>query len=148
MLSRLRSRLRRQVVKLLPAPRKLSFHYYPITSRFYEFDSVHSQTIYSLGTSSRTTEQAKKLAQLFRREAPSCATKVGVRQHLLCFCHSFCEPGQSLRAPSSASPCVCRGSHARQFRYFCQAPGGPMRGSSFVRKSRSASPDPDGPHLL
>jgi ATP-dependent RNA helicase SUPV3L1/SUV3 len=33
----------------------------------------------------RTTEQVKELVQLFRREAPSWATKVGVRQRLLRF---------------------------------------------------------------
>ena len=31
---------------------------------------------------------------------------------------------------------------------FAKLHGGRMRGSSFVRKSRSAAPDPDGPHLL
>ena len=31
---------------------------------------------------------------------------------------------------------------------FAQLHGGPMRGSSFIRKSRSAAPDPDGPHLV
>jgi ATP-dependent RNA helicase SUPV3L1/SUV3 len=39
----------------------------------------------SLNTFSRTTEQVKELVQLFRREAPSWATKVGVRQRLLRF---------------------------------------------------------------
>ena len=38
-----------------------------------------------LNTSSRATEQTKELVQLFRREAPSWATKVGVRQRLLRF---------------------------------------------------------------
>jgi ATP-dependent RNA helicase SUPV3L1/SUV3 len=38
-----------------------------------------------------TTEQAKKLVQLFRREAPSWATKVGVRQRLLRFGIPQCE---------------------------------------------------------
>ena len=36
-------------------------------------------------TSLRATERAKELAQLFRREVPSWATKVGVRQRLLRF---------------------------------------------------------------
>jgi Ca2+-transporting ATPase len=31
---------------------------------------------------------------------------------------------------------------------FSKLRGGRMRGSSFVRKSRSAAPDPDGPHLV
>lgn len=31
---------------------------------------------------------------------------------------------------------------------FAKLRGGRMRGSSFVRKSRSAAPDPDGPHLV
>lgn len=38
-----------------------------------------------LNISSRATGQAKELVQLFRREAPSWATKVGVRQRLLRF---------------------------------------------------------------
>ncbi len=38
-----------------------------------------------------TTEQAKKLVQLFRRGAPSWATKVGVRQRLLRFGIPQCE---------------------------------------------------------
>jgi hypothetical protein len=37
----------------------------PITSWFYEFDSVHSQLSALLNTSSHATKQAKKLAQLF-----------------------------------------------------------------------------------
>ncbi len=39
----------------------------------------------SHNTSLRADEQAKDLVQLFRREAPSWATKVGVRQRLLRF---------------------------------------------------------------
>ncbi len=39
----------------------------------------------SPNTSSRATEKAKELVRLFRREAPSWATKVGVRQRLLRF---------------------------------------------------------------
>jgi Ca2+-transporting ATPase len=31
---------------------------------------------------------------------------------------------------------------------FSKLRGGRMRGSSFVRKSRAAAPDPDGPHLM
>ena len=31
---------------------------------------------------------------------------------------------------------------------FAKLHGGRMRGSSFVRTSRSAAPDPDGPHLV
>ena len=31
---------------------------------------------------------------------------------------------------------------------FAKLHGGPMRGPSFVRKSRSASPEPDRPHLV
>src|SRR6267154_596408 len=39
----------------------------------------------SPSTSSRATKQAKELVHLFRREAPSWATKVGVKQRLLRF---------------------------------------------------------------
>jgi ATP-dependent RNA helicase SUPV3L1/SUV3 len=45
----------------------------------------------SPNTSSRATEKAKELVQLFRREAPSWATKVGVRQRLLRFGIPQCE---------------------------------------------------------
>ncbi len=31
---------------------------------------------------------------------------------------------------------------------FAKLRGGRMHGSSFVRKSRSAAPDPDGPHIV
>ncbi|KAN0107604.1 P-loop containing nucleoside triphosphate hydrolase protein [Russula decolorans] len=51
--------------------------------------STNSTPIPKLSTSpnssSRATEQAKQLVQLFRREAPSWATKVAVRQRLLRF---------------------------------------------------------------
>jgi ATP-dependent RNA helicase SUPV3L1/SUV3 len=58
-------------------------------SSFYKSSTNSTASIPKLSTSpntsSRATEQAKELVQLFRREAPSWATKVGVRQRLLRF---------------------------------------------------------------
>jgi ATP-dependent RNA helicase SUPV3L1/SUV3 len=51
----------------------------------YSTNSTASIPKLSVNTSSCATEQAKELVQLFRREAPSWATKVGVRQRLLRF---------------------------------------------------------------